>query len=252
MSELLLAPRAMTGRAIRLSLREMDGLILALVLPVTLLLLFVYLFGGAIQTGGEYVNYVVPGVLLVCVGFGAASTAVSVARDLEGGIIDRFRTMDVRGESILFGHVVASVSRNLLSMTLVFAAAFVIGFRSQASVTQWLVALAILVLYMTALSFLAAAMGVLARSAEAANGMAFGLSFVPYVSSAFVPIVTMPVWLQGVARNQPVTQVVDSVRGLLSGQPAGSAAWISALWCVSIAIAAIVLGGITYRSRTSG
>ena len=127
----------LVARAFRLSLRNVDGLITALALPVLLMLMFVYLFGGAIESGGRYVDYVVPGVLLVCVGFGAATTAVSVAHDLTGGIIDRFRAMDVRGEALINSHVVASVARNLLSSLLVFAVAFAIGFRSGAGVAGW-------------------------------------------------------------------------------------------------------------------
>jgi ABC-2 type transport system permease protein len=189
----------MVTRALRLSLRNIDGLIMALALPVMLMLMFVYLFGGAIHTGTRYVNYVVPGVLLVCVGFGAGATAVSVAHDLTTGIIDRFRSMDIRGEALIGGHVVASVARNLLSTALVFAVALAIGFRSHADVARWLAAIGILALFILALSWLAAAIGLLARSAEAANGMTFVISFLPYASSAFVPIQTMPRWLRGFA-----------------------------------------------------
>src|SRR6202042_219258 len=186
------AIQPMIARAFRLSLRNVDGMMTALVLPVLLMLMFVYLFGGAISTGTRYVDYVVPGVLLVCVGFGAGTTAISVAHDLGGGIIDRFRSMDVRGEALINGHVIASVARNLLSAAVVVAVAFAIGLRPHADVAGWLGAAGILALYVLALSWLAAAIGIVARSPEAAQGIAFLVSFLPYVSSAFVPIRTMP------------------------------------------------------------
>jgi ABC-2 type transport system permease protein len=162
--------RTMIIRSFRLSLRNIDGLITALALPIMLMLMFVYLFGGAIRSDGRYFDYVVPGVLLVCVGFGAATTAISVAADLTSGVIDRFRSMDVPGEALLNGHVAASVARNLLSSLLVIAVAFAIGFRSDANLAHWLGAFGILALFVLALSWFAAAIGVAVRSAEAANG----------------------------------------------------------------------------------
>jgi ABC-2 type transport system permease protein len=233
-----------------LSLRNVEGLITALALPIMLMVMFVYLFGGAIHTGTDYVDYVVPGVLLVCVSFGAAATAVSVAHDLSGGIIDRFRSLDVRGEALINSHVVASVARNLISTALVFVVAFAIGFRSDAPVGAWFGAIGVLVLFVIALSWLAAAIGILARSAEAANGMTFLVSFLPYPSSAFVPTHTLPSWLRGFAENQPATPVIDSMRALLSGQPVGSSAWAAAGWSLGIAAFAVVLAGVLFRRRT--
>jgi ABC-2 type transport system permease protein len=241
---------AMVTRGLRLSLRNVDGLITALALPVMLMLLFVYLFGGAIATGTRYVDYVVPGVLLVCAGFGAASTAVSVSHDLTSGIVDRFRSMDVRGESFIGGHVVASVARNVVSTALVFAVAFAIGFRSSAGVLAWLGALGVLTLFVLALSWLSAALGIMARSPEAANGMTFLIGFLPYPSSAFVPIHTMPSWMQGVASNQPITPVVDTIRGLLVGGPVGASAWHAVAWSLAIMAASVVLAAALFRHRT--
>jgi ABC-2 type transport system permease protein len=199
---------AMVVRCLRLSSRSIDAMITALMLPIMLMLLFVYVFGGAMSPrgagSGGYVSYLVPGVLLLCAGFGAASTAVSVSQDMTGGIIDRFRSLNVGGRAILTGHVTASVVRNTVSTVLVLAVAFAIGFRPHASLAGWL-----------------AAAGLLARSAEAASGFTFVVMFLPYPSSTFVPIATMPGWLQGFARNQPVTPVVEAIRGLLLGTPAG-------------------------------
>ncbi len=159
--------------------------------------------------------------------------------------------MDVRGESWLIGHVVASVTRNLFSTALVSAVAFAIGFRSHADALHWLAALGVLSAFVVALSFLAAAIGTLAMSSESANGMSFAIGFLAYPSSAFVPVATMPSWLQGVARNQPETLVIDAIRDLLSGTASGSAAWIAVLWSVGVSIVSITVGGIFYRRRVA-
>jgi hypothetical protein len=164
----------MVGRSLRLTMRTPDGLLTSLMLPVMLMLLFVYLFGGAIQTGTEYVTYVVPGVLLLSAGFGASMTAVTVSNDMTGGIIDRFRSLDVAGAAVLAGHVAASVVRNLASTVLVFGVAFLIGFRPSAGPLDWLAAAAVLLLFIGAISWLSAAVGLLAWSPEAAGGFVPG------------------------------------------------------------------------------
>jgi len=237
------------GRCLRLSVRNTDGLITALALPVILMLMFVYLFGGAIHVGTRYVDYVVPGVLLVCVAFGAGTTAVSLVQDLTSGIIDRMRSMDVRGEALIAGHVVASVARILASSLLALAVAFAIGFRTDADLGRWLAAVGILTLFVFALSWLAAAIAVLARSAEAAQGITFLIGFLPYPSSAFVPVATMPPALRVFAANQPVTAVANSLRALLSGAPVGASAWHAVAWSVAITIASIALAGALFRRR---
>ncbi len=238
-------------RALRLTLRNPEALMTALVLPVILMLMFVYLFGGAIHTGTHYVDYVVPGVLLVCVGFGAATTAVSVSHDLTGGIIDRFRSMDVRGETLINGHVVASVLRNMLSLVIVAAVALVVGFRPGGSPADCVAAVGVLVLYVLALSWFAAAIGILARSPESAQGITFLVSFLAYPSSAFVPVHTMPAVLRTFAANQPVTAVANTMRALLNGTPAGGAPWHAVVWCAAITAASIMLGGVLYRRRSA-
>jgi ABC-2 type transport system permease protein len=239
----------LVARCLRLSLRNVDGLMTALALPVMLMVMFVYLFGGAIHTGTKYIDYVVPGVLLVCVGFGAGTTAVSVAEDMAGGITDRLRSMDVRGESLIAGHVVASVARNLASSALAVAVAFALGFRPDAGAGRWLAAIGILTLFVLAISWLAAAIGILVRSAETAQGVTFLVSFLPYPSSAFVPIHTMPTWLQGFASHQPVTEVVDTLRALLTGAPVGASAWHAVAWSVAIMAVSVVLAGILFGRR---
>jgi len=243
--------RTMVSRSVRLSRRNVDALIMALALPVMLLLMFVYLFGGAIHTGTSYVNYVVPGTLLVCAGFGVGTTAVSVNTDLATGVVDRFRSMDVRGEAIVAGHVVASVLRNLMSTALPFAVALAIGFRSSAPPLAWLAAIGVFVLFVVALSWLCAAFGVAASSPEAAAGLTFLISFLPYPSSAFVPIDTMPSWLQGFARHQPATCVIEAMRGLLHGGPVAAPAIHAVAWSGGIAAFGVVLTGVLWRRRVA-
>jgi ABC-2 type transport system permease protein len=241
----------MAGRSLRLAFRTPDALLTSLLLPVLLMLLFVYLFGGAIQTGTRYVTYVVPGVLLLSAAFGAGSTAVSVSQDLSGGIIDRFRSLDVGGAAILAGHVAASVVRNLAATVLVFGVAFLIGFRPSAGPLDWLAAGGVLLLFILALSWLSAAVGVLARSPEAAGGFTFLMVFLPYPSSAFVPIDTMPTWIHGFAEHQPVTPAIESIRGLLLGTPVGNSPWLAAAWCGGILVASVALSGVLFRRRTA-
>ncbi|ARE75268.1 MULTISPECIES: ABC transporter permease [unclassified Streptomyces] len=240
----------LAGRSLRISSRRPDALIAALMLPVMLMLIFVYFFGGAIDTGTAYVTYVVPGAMLLCAGFGAASTAVSVAEDMTNGVIDRFRSLDIGAVPILAGHVAASVVRNLISTTLVLAVALAIGFRPQAGPAAFLAAAGLLLAYITAISWLAAVLGLLAGSAEAAGGFTFLMMFLPYPSSAFVPIETMPGWLHGFADHQPLTPVIESLRALLLAQPAGDTPWIALAWCAGITVVALALAGVLFRSRT--
>ncbi|GGS18022.1 transport permease protein [Streptomyces aureoverticillatus] len=241
----------MTGRSLRLSRRNVDALLTGLALPALLLLIFVYFFGGAINTGTDtrYVTYVVPGVLLLCAGFGSAGTAVAVTEDLKGGIVDRFRSLDIGGTAILAGHVLASVARNLLATALVLALAFAIGFRPAATPAAWLAAIAVLVAFILALSWLSAAVGLLAKSPEAANGYTFFVTFLPYPSSAFVPTDTMPAWLATFSDHQPVTPVIESLRGLLLDQPVGSTPWVALAWCGGILVGAVGLAGVLFRRR---
>ena len=240
----------MITRSVRLSSRSVDAMVTALALPIFLMLMFVYLFGGAIHTGTSYVNFVVPGTMLVCAGFGVGTTAVSVSADLAGGVVDRFCSMDVRGEALIAGHVVASVVRNLASTVLVVAVAIPVGFRSSASPLAWLAAGGIFALFVFALSWLCAALGVAASSPEAAAGLTFLISFLPYPSSAFVPIDTMPSWLQGFARHQPATCVIDTLRGLLHGGPVAESAAQAVAWSIGIAVLGIGLAGLLFRRRT--
>jgi ABC-2 type transport system permease protein len=241
----------MSVRSVRLSMRHLDALITSLLLPVMLMLVFVELFGGAIETGtNDYVTYVVPGVILLCAGFGSATTAVSVSQDMTGGIVDRFRSMDVGGAAVLSGHVAASIARNAASTTLVIAVALALGFRPVSDPLAWLAVAGVLGAFVVAVSWLAATIGLVAGSPEAANGFTFFVMFLPYASSAFVPVDTMPSLLQGVAEHQPVTPVTETLRGLLLGTPVGSEAWTALLWCAGIAAVSVLASAALFQRRT--
>jgi ABC-2 type transport system permease protein len=243
-------PLTMAARCLRISRRQIDALLTSLLLPVMLLVVFVYLFGGAIRTGNrQYITYVVPGVLLLCTAVGSTSTAVSVSRDMTGGIIDRFRSMDIGGASVLAGHVAASVARNVVSTVLVLGVALAIGFRPHAGLAAWLAVAGLLVLFVSAVSWLCAAWGLLAGSPEAAGGCMFLLMFATYASSAFVPIRTMPGWMHGFAAHQPATPVIETLRGLLLGTPVGAAPRQALAWCGGILVAAVLACAALFRRR---
>jgi ABC-2 type transport system permease protein len=238
------------GRNVRHTMRSVDVMMTAVALPVMILLLFTYVFGGAIDTPGRYLDYVVPGIILLAAGFGSANTAVAVCEDMTTGVVDRFRSLPIAAPAVLAGHVVASVLRNLLSTGLVVAVALLLGFHPHAGVAEWLAVIGLLLAFMTAISWLAACFGLLARSAEAAGAFAFVVMFLPYVSSAFVPTATMPAGLRWVAEHQPVTPVVNALRALTMGAPAGAEALTGLAWCA----AGIALGcagaAMLFRARS--
>jgi len=186
----------MIGRSMRHTVRNVDSLLIGIMLPVMLMLLMTTVFGGAMELGRDhYVNFVAPGVILLCAGYGASLTAMSVTHDMREGIIRRFRTMNVLPSAVLIGHVVTSVVRNLVSTTLVVVSALVIGFEPRATALDWLAATGLVVLFVLALSWLSAVVGLIARTVEGAASFGFFLLFLPYLSSAFVPIGTLPDWL---------------------------------------------------------
>ena len=234
----------MIGRSLRLVRREPDELLLALVLPVMLMVLFVYVFGGAMSVGTDYITYATPGIILLCAGYGASNTAIAVEQDMSGGIMDRFRSMPIASATVLVGHVVASVVKNLVTTAVVLGVAHLIGFRSDATALEWLGAVGVIVAYIVAITCVATFIGVLVRSPAAAGGFGFFMLFLPYVSSAFVPPGTMPEWLRGFAEHQPVTPVIETIRGLLVGlgsdaQPVtdlGPTAALALTWCAGLVV----------------
>jgi ABC-2 type transport system permease protein len=236
-------------RGMRHTLRNPDAVVTSLALPVVLLLMFVYVFGGAISGSGDYVDYVVPGIIVLCAMFGAAGTAVGVCTDKVAGVMDRFRTMPIRGAAVLVGHVVASLLRNLVASVLVIGLALAIGFRPDARPLEWIAAGGMMVIVVLAVTWLAAAAGLLAGSVESANALGFIVMFLPYLSSAFVPVDTMPSWLQGVARHQPVTPLIETLRGLLIGAPIGHQAWWVLAWWGGLLIVSVVAASMMFRRR---
>ena len=248
------AALVLTGRSLRHARRSVDALLVAVLLPVALLLMFVHVFGGALAAGahaGRYVDYVVPGIVLLCAAFGSATTAVGVCHDVNSGALDRFRTLSVPGAAVLAGHVGASVARNLVSTGLVLAVALLDGFRPHASALDWLAAAALLVAFMAAVSWIAACVGLLTRDPEAASGFSMLMTFVPYVSSAFVPPSTMPGVLRRIAEHQPVTPVIETLRALLLGTPAGGHAVAALAWCAGGIVLGAVAAGRLFRARTA-
>jgi len=230
----LTAERVFVRRSLTRSLRDGESLAMAIMLPVLLMLLFTFVFGNAIDPSGGYVDYVVPGIILLCAGFGAASTAVYVANDMQAGIIDRFRAMPLRASAVLTGHVISSLARNLLATGIVIGVAFAVGFRPMANVWGWLGAVGLVALYILAITQLFAAIGLAANGPEAASGYGFILLFVPYLSSAFVPVETLPEWLQWIADNQPVTPIIETIRGLLMDTALGTEPLWALSWCFGI------------------
>jgi ABC-2 type transport system permease protein len=239
---------ALIGRSVRHSMRSVDALLTAVLLPVLLLLMFVYVFGGAIETDGRYLDYVVPAIILLCAGYGSAMTAVSVNGDMTTGVIDRFRSMPIAGAAPLTGHVVAGILRNLVSTALVLGVALLLGFDPTSGVLDWLGVLGLLLAFMAAISWLAAAFGLLARSAEAAGAFSFFVLFLPYVSSAFVPPESMPPALETFAEHQPITPLVDTLRSLLLGTPGADAA-VALAWCAGFAVVGCVGAALLFGRR---
>lgn len=251
MRTMLTTNAVMIRRSLRHSIRNVEALLMAILLPIFLMLLFTYVFGGAIAsgTGGDYVNYVVPGIILLCAGFGASSTAVDVATDMTNGIIDRFRTMPIKATAVVTGHVVASLVRNLIATCIVVGVALLVGFEPSAGMGEWLLALGIVTVFILTFTWLFAAIGLVTGSPAAASGYGFTLLFLPYLSSAFVPTDTMPSWLQGFANHQPITPVIESIRGLLSGMPIGDNGWLAMLWCAGILVIAILWSAIAFTRK---
>jgi len=247
----------MIRRCLHRSYRDPEAFITALMLPVILMLLFVYVFGGALRTGGAYIDYVVPGLIVLCTGFGAGNTAVQVASDMTNGIVDRLRSMPIHGAALLVGQITASLARNLLATTAVIAVAIGIGWRPTASPLRWLAAAAMIVLFLLALSWFAATIGLLVGSVEAASGATFFLMFLPYASSAFVPTHTLPGPLRAFAEHQPFTPIVETMRGLWMGHTAaggslGHQALLAIAYCVAILVASGVAASWLFQRRRTG
>ena len=241
----------LTRRSLRHVLRSPDTILTTAVTPIAMVLLFVYVLGGSIDVGGgRYVDYLLPGILLVTVASGISYTALRLFTDVSGGsggIVERFRSMPIARSAVLWAHVLTSVVANLVSLVLVVLVAVAMGFRSSAGPGGWLAVLGLLLLFTLALTWLAVIPGLTARSVDGVGGFAYPLIFLPFVSSAFVPTDGMPGPVRAFARHQPVTPLVDTLRDLYAGRPVGSGAAVAVAWCAGLLVVAYVLAGRTYR-----
>ncbi|MCV2393668.1 ABC transporter permease [Actinotalea sp. M2MS4P-6] len=241
------------GRSLRHVSRSPDTIITTAVMPIAFLLLFVYVFGGAIDSGSDsYVTYLLPGILLITIASGVSYTAYRLFLDMQGGLFERFHSMPITRSSVLWAHVLTSLVANLVSLVLVVAVATLMGFRSSATPADWLAVLGILVLFTLALTWLAVVAGLSATSVDGASAFSYPLILLPFVSSAFVPTDTMPGPVRWFAEHQPVTSIVDALRNLLTGVPVGPEIWVALAWCVGILAVAYLVARITYRRRIAG
>ena len=242
----------LTGRTMRHVTRSMDTIITTAITPIAMLLLFVYVFGGAIQHGtGSYVTYLLPGILLITIASGISYTALRLFTDRQGGIFERFQSMPIARSSVLWAHVLTSLAANVISLVAVVAVAVGMGFRSSAGVLAWLAVAGILILFTLALTWAAVIPGLTAKSVDGASAFAYPLIFLPFVSSAFVPTGTMPGPVRAFAEHQPVTSIVNAIRDLFTRQPVGNGIWTALAWCVGILVVAYLFANISYRRRIS-
>jgi ABC-2 type transport system permease protein len=243
---------ALTGRTLRHVTRSMDTIITTAVMPIAMMLMFVYVFGGAIETGGvRYVDYMLPGILLITIASGISYTAFRLFTDMKSGMFQRFQSMPIARSGVLWAHTLTSLVANTISLVIVVGVALLMGFRSGAGVPAWLAVAGILLLFTVALTWIAVIAGLSAASVEGASAFSYPLIFLPFVSSAFVPTETMPGPVGWFAEHQPVTSIVDTIRDLFAGRPVGDDIWIALAWCAGILVVAYVLAMATYRRKTA-
>ena len=242
----------MTGRSMRHVFRSIDTIITVAITPIAMMLLFVYVFGGAIQTGMDnYVNYLLPGILLIAIASGVAYTSYRLFMDMQRGIFDRFHSMPIIRSAPLWGHVITSLVSNAISVVVIILVALLIGFRSSASIVSWLAVIGILTLFTLALTWIAIIAGLSAKTVDGAGGFSYPLIFLPFISSAFVPTESMPTAVRVFAENQPVTSIVETMRSLLMGVRVESDIWIALAWCIGLLVVAYSFAMRTYKKRFS-
>ena len=242
----------MFGRSMRHITRSMDTIITVCLTPIAMMLLFVYVLGGAIQAGTDnYVNYLLPGILLMAIASGISYTAFRLFTDMQSGIFERFHSMPIARSAALWGHVLTSLISNAISVIVIILVALVMGFRSPAGVLPWLAVVGILALVILALTWIAVIPGLTAKSVDGASAFSYPLIFLPFISSAFVPTESMPGPVRAFAENQPVTSIVDAIRALLSNQPVGNDIWVALAWCVGILIVAYVFAMLIYKRKAA-
>ncbi|KLU59271.1 daunorubicin/doxorubicin resistance ABC transporter permease protein DrrB [Peptococcaceae bacterium CEB3] len=240
----------MLGRSLRHIFRSLDTIITVTLMPIAFMLLFVYVFGGAIKTGTpNYVNYLLPGILLMAIASGIAYTAFRLFTDVQRGLFERFHSMPIAHSAVLWGHVLTSLVSNAISVVVIILVALLIGFHSPAGVLSWLAVAGLLALFTLALTWVAAIAGLTAKSTDGAGAFSYPILFLPFVSSAFVPTASMPGPVRAFAENQPVTSIVNAIRALLSNQPVGSDIWVAIAWCLGAAVVAYILAMMAYRRK---
>ncbi len=240
----------LTGRTMRHVTRSLDTIITTAIMPIAIMLLFGYVFGGAIDTGtSSYPDYMLPGILLITIASGVAYTAVRLFTDVSSGIFERFQSMPIARSSVLWAHVLTSLAANLVSLVIVVGVALLMGFRSGAGVPAWLAVAGILVLFTLALTWIAVIAGLSASSAEGGGAFSYPLIFLPFISSAFVPTDTMPGPVRAFGEHQPVTSIVNTIRDLFDQQPVGHDGWTALAWCVGILVVAYAAAMAVYHRR---
>ena len=240
------------GRSMRHITRRLDTIITVTIMPIALMLMFVYVFGGAIDTGtGAYVNYLLPGILLITIAMGISYTAFRLFTDVQSGIFERFQSMPIARSGLLWAHVLTSVVSNLISLGIVVLVALLMGFRSSAGVLTWLAVAAILVLFTLAVTWLAVIAGLTAKTVDGVSALSYPIIFLPFISSAFVPTDDMPTPVRVFAENQPVTSIVDTIRDLFAQQPVSADIWVALGWCVGLLVVAYSLAMATYHRKVA-
>ena len=240
----------MFGRSMRHVTRSMDTIITVSFMPIAMMLLFVYVLGGAIQAGTDnYVNYLLPGILLIAIASGVSYTSFRLFTDVQRGIFERFHSMPISRSTVLWGHVLTSLVSNAISVVVILLVALIMGFRSSAGILPWLAVAGILMLFTLALTWVAAIAGLSAKSVDGASAFSYPIIFLPFISSAFVPTESMPRVVRAFAENQPVTTIVEAIRSLLSGQPVGDDIWVALAWCLGILLVAYFFAMRVYKKR---
>ncbi|UPO77059.1 ABC transporter permease [Arthrobacter sp. Helios] len=240
----------LTRRSLRHILRSPDTIITTAIMPIAIMVMFVYVLGGAINTGAfQYIDYMLPGILLITVASGIAYTAFRLFTDLQGGIFERFQSMPIARSSTLWAHVMTSLAATLISLAIVVGVALLMGFRTGAGLGEWVAVAGILFLFTLALTWVAVFAGLSAKTVEGASAFSYPLIFLPFISSAFVPTETMPGPVRWFAENQPVTSMVNTIRALFAQQPVGTGIWIALAWCAGILVVAYALSMAAYRRR---
>ncbi|MFC4102442.1 ABC transporter permease [Paenibacillus xanthanilyticus] len=240
----------MLGRSMRHIIRSVDTIISVTIMPIAMMLLFVYVFGGAIQAGTDnYVNYLLPGILLIAIASGVAYTSFRLFTDVQRGIFQRFHSMPISRSTLLWGHVLTSLVSNAISLVVIIGVALVMGFRSSAGILPWLAVAGILVLFTLALTWVAAIAGLSAKTVDGASAFSYPIIFLPFISSAFVPTESMPTAVRVFAENQPVTSIVEAIRALLAGQPVGNEIWVALAWCVGVMVVAYFFAMRVHNKR---